>query len=142
MKSAGTLIFVFFLGVLVFGCAAPRDDLPRVDKKSRPVQSLTGDEISRLETGVEVRLLVTVKKRPGSNNCIELFANDDLKYEGDSKHAVSARFASEPSLIDSFERVAIVTGKMTFIKDAADTRETCGIVTGNIFEITEIEYPK
>lgn len=133
------IILILFFSIFALNCIKQKSHL---SNNSQTVQNLTGEQISRLDRDVLVRFPATIIKRYGSN-CIELFAQDDFKkYDGDGKHAIFSRFAFESSLDDWFEKSnnAIVSGKMTFVKDVTDTSKTCGIVTGNIFEITEIEY--
>jgi hypothetical protein len=137
--STVTVNFIIFLSIFALNCSTTQ----KADKNNdnRLVQNLTGDQISRLENGVLVRFPATLLKRVESN-CVELFAQDDFKkYNGDSKHAIISKLVFEPLQLDLREsKVAVVTGKMVSVRDANDTSETCGIVTGKIFEITDIEY--
>lgn len=137
-----TAVSMFFLSVFVFNYLKSHNRLSESRNNYLPVRNITAEEISRLEYNILVRFPAKLIKRSGSS-CIELFTQDNFKkYNGDPKHAIFSRFVFEPRSADWFEKSseAMVTGKMTFIKDAADTSSTCGIVTGRIFEITEIEY--
>ncbi len=136
------VILILFLTIFAFNCAKQEHRSSENYNNSRTVQNLTGAQISQLDAGVTVRFPATLVKGFGSS-CIELFAQDDFKkYDGDGKHSIYSRFAFETNFYDWFPKSndAIVTGKMIFVKDAADTSKTCGVVTGHLFEITEIEY--
>ncbi|HSK71670.1 MAG TPA: hypothetical protein VK892_08250 [Pyrinomonadaceae bacterium] len=136
------LVLILFLSIFAFNCMKQENDLSDTHKNSLTIQNLTGEEISQLDNGVTVRFPARLVKRYRSN-CIELFTPDDFKkYNGDGKYAIYSRFAFEPPWSDWFKRSndAIVTGKMKNVKDVADTSKTCGIVTGQIFEITDVEY--
>lgn len=140
--SITVVILLIFVMIFALNCKSQKNSLSVMNKTPQPVQNLNGEGISRLDNGVIVRFSATVVKQSGSN-CIEVFAQDDFKkYNGDGKFAIFSRFAFEPRSIDSFEgsKNAIVTGRMTAIRDSADTNKTCGIYTGQLFEITEIEY--
>jgi len=140
--ASASLILILFLSILAYNYLKSKNRPLESNRNSQPIQNLSGAEISRLNNDVTVRFPATLVKRFGSN-CIELFSQDDFKkYEADSKHAISSRFAFEPHLADQFWRTnnVIVTGKMTFLRNVSDTTKTCGIFTGHIFEITEIEY--
>lgn len=131
----------FFLGIFAFNCKNWQEYPPERVKNSQSVQNLTGEELSRLDKEVTVRFPAILIKRTGTN-CIELFASDDFKkYNGDGKYSIFSRIAAASNLPDTFEEreEVIVTGKMTFIKNIADTSKTCGIVTGKLFEISNIE---
>ena len=70
--------------------------------------------------------------------------DDFEKYNGDGKFAIPSKLVFEPTFVASIYWVdvvkeVVVTGKMMFVKDATGTSETCGIIAGNIFEISEIE---
>lgn len=141
MLSTTTIVLILFLSIFAFNCTKQENHLSETYKDSQAVQNLTGDQISQLDNGVTVRFPAMLVKQFGSD-CIELFAQDDFKkYNGDGKFAVPSRLALDSNLSDPFEerKNVIVTGKMTFVKDVSDTSETCGIVTGKIFEITKIE---
>jgi len=134
-------ILILFLTVFALSCQTTEHRSVRNDD-SPPVQTLAGDEISRLDDDVIVRLTATLVKRY-KGNCIELFAQDDFnEYSGDGKYAVPSRLAFAPLSADlSTEgKAVVVTGRMRFVRDAYDSSKTCGIVTGKIFEITAIEY--
>jgi hypothetical protein len=136
------VILILLLSISTFSCIKQENRSSDTYKNSQTVQNLTGEQISRLDNGVTVRFPARLVRRFGSN-CIELFAQDDFKkYEGDRKYAIFSRFAFEPSSFDWFERNngVIVTGKMTFVRDVKDTSKTCGVVTGQIFEIIDVEY--
>ena len=134
----------FLLLVVVFGlnCSDQKNESSMTNKTSQPIKNLTIEEIPQLEYGKIVRFPATLVKSLG-NDCIEIFVQDDFeKYNGDSKNAIFSRLGSEEESWWWFfgSRKAIVTGKMTFIKDSPDPEKTCGTVTGQFFVITEIEY--
>ena len=123
-----------------FGCATSQNLPAGNPRHSLQTQNLTGTEILKLNSDEMVQFPATLVRR---NSCIELFAQDDFrKFNGDGKFAIWSRFAdgSIPNQPLDESRDAIVTGKMTFVKDVPDTSKTCGIATGYVFEITEIEY--
>lgn len=136
------VISILLVSLLPFSYKKQESLSSDTHKNSQTIQNLSGEQISQFDNGITVRFPARLVKRFGSN-CIELFAQDDFKkYEGDGKYAIYSRFAFEPSSFDWFKRKndVIVTGKMTFVRDVTDTSKTCGIITGQIFEITEIEY--
>jgi hypothetical protein len=142
LLSNTNVILIFCIFIFTLNCSNQKNELNATNKTSEPVQNLTGEEISRLDNGKIVRFPATIVIN-SETDCVEIFAQDDFKkYNGDGKHAIFSRFASEPNSSDWFSRSkkAIVTGKMILIKNAIDTSKTCGIYTGQLFEITEIEY--
>ncbi|MEP6703785.1 MAG: hypothetical protein ABJB34_03170 [Acidobacteriota bacterium] len=113
--------------------AAKTNDIP-------PVQNLAAEYISRLRNDIIVRFPAVLVNKPGSD-CIELFAQDDFnKYRGDGKFAIFSTF-EKGRVLPQFagSRKGVITGKMTFVRDVPDTTKTCGIVTGQLFEISEVE---
>jgi hypothetical protein len=134
----GTLL-ILVVSIFLDCCPTSQDHSVRTSD-SHPIQNVT--DISRLQHGLVVRFPATVRTRFGSN-CIELFTPENFKkYDGDPKWAVSGRFLSESGFMDGLNgtRNAIVTGKMTFVRDETGTGGPCDIVAGQIFEITDIEY--
>jgi hypothetical protein len=142
VSATPVVILIVFAGLFALNCADRKNNLSVTNKTSQPVQNLTGEELSRLDIGKIVRFPATVVNS-SENGCVELFAQDEYqKYNGDSKFAIRSKFAAESKPDQRFwgSKNAIVTGKMNFVKDSTDTDKTCGINTGHIFEITEIEY--
>ncbi|HEX8249513.1 MAG TPA: hypothetical protein VF599_15140, partial [Pyrinomonadaceae bacterium] len=133
------IVLILFSSVFAFNCTKQEN---RSTGNSQTIQNLAAEQISGLANGITVSFPATLVKQSESN-CIELFAQDDFKkYNGDGKHAIFSRFASESRLADLFEgenNSVVVTGKMIFVKDSTDISKTCGITTGQLFEITEIE---
>lgn len=140
--SIELLVLMLFLTFFASDCAKQQNHDSVADKNSQSLQTLDEERISQLQNGVTVRVPAILVKADESN-CIKLFTPDEFKkYDGDWKWAVSSRLASDSDLSDSFaqRKEVIVTGKMIFVKDVADTSKSCGIVTGQIFEISDIEY--
>jgi hypothetical protein len=106
----------------------------------RPVARLNGSNISSTPTGVTVTFGAIVVDKP-REKCIELFTPDEFeRYGNDPKWAISSTLGFKPGLFDRLpdKRKAKVTGKYVFVRDAHDG--PCGVITGNLFEIGEIEY--
>jgi hypothetical protein len=74
-------------------------------------------------------------------NWIEIFNESDyIKYNGDRKWAIASRLvANAHSTPFEAGKKYLVTGKMTRVKNVADTSKSCGIVTGKLVEIIEIQ---
>lgn len=130
-KNRIVLILLFF--ILGAGCSTQRALLT----ESRDLPSnVTGGEISRLKEGEVVTFAAILGKR--ENSCVEVFVPEEYrKYRGDGKWALSSRFAFDPPEIAEGTSV-VVTGKVTFVRDSDDSRITCNIVTGNLFEIEDL----
>lgn len=139
LTIAAVTVFVL-LGTYIFLYMSGRNFLAADTTRDVPIYDLSGEEISRLENGKIVRFPATVIQR-GEDSCIELFANDDFnEYGGDGKHAVLSRLAEGRRFDRLGEHTSgVVTGNMIFVRVAAGDINTCGIVNGNIFEITDIE---
>lgn len=104
-----------------------------------PLSKLSGSQISETSQDVIIRFEAVVVNR--GERCIELFTPDEFeKYNGDPKWAISSRLGFEPGLLDRLPGSgrAIVTGRYVFVRDVHDG--PCGIVTGMLFEISEITY--
>lgn len=136
-----SFLIILSLCIFVCNCAKTENRTDKLNKDYRSVQSLTGEEISQLKIDETVRFPAILVKRD-KGDCVELFtAKDFSKYNGDSKWAILSRLALNSNLSDSFDEKTemIVTGKMIFVKGVADTSKTCGILVGNLFEISNIE---
>ena len=139
------LFVVFVVLARVAGCLIAYSHLskPRhlgTDMSSIPVSKLSGSEISQTEPNVNIRFEAVVVNSEG-RKCIELFTPDEFqKYDGDSKWAISSILGFEPGLFNRLRESgrAMVTGRYVFVRDVHDG--PCGIVTGQLFEISEIEY--
>src|SRR5215203_6294620 len=128
------LVLLVISGSLVFLTISPNG------LDSTPVTDIDPNGLSSQTSGGVVRFPATVVTRHGYD-CVELFTRENfIKYNGDPKWAASARFAFEPGISDWFRstgqtdsnREALVTGKMTFVRDVANG--PCGIVAGQLFE--------
>lgn len=128
--------------LISFGSGCPHKQTRVAEKTDdfKAIQDLSGQQISRLKSGVTVRFPARLVTR--IDDCIHMFAQDDFHdYGSDEKFAIPSKLVFTPSSdlsLDGSDRV-VVTGAMTFVKDEENTRGTCDIITGNIFEISKIE---
>lgn len=141
MKNKFPEIAILLITIILFtfGCWKSQSQLTKSEANHQQVKNISANEISQLENGVTVQF-PAILKQGAETNCIEIFNEDEFKkYNGDLKWAVLSRFASD-SRSTSFEegKKVLITGKMTLVKGVSDTSKTCGIVTGQLFEITEI----
>jgi hypothetical protein len=127
------------LSLMMFGC---QRDPTLVSGNTVERKDLSGEEISRLDKGVLVRFRARLRRPRTEDKCIELFTPDDFsRYNFDGKYAITSTLLvtpESPDLVDGSKEV-VVTGKMTFVRDVEDTNHSCGGITGNLFQITEIE---
>ena len=137
------LLAVWVVTVLVILPSCTRNrEIGQVDKDSAsiPVSRLSGSEISQKPSGVSLKFEAIVVNRP-SQKCIELFTPDEFeKYEGDPNGRVSSALGFELAILETLpeKSKATVTGRYVFVKDLHEG--PCGIVTGHLFEISDIEY--
>jgi hypothetical protein len=139
-----SVFFISFIGILSFGCIKFQTEAIQISDNNIPVIDPSGDDISTLEIGKLVKFPAVLVRSIGSS-CVELFIEDEYKkYDGDGKWAITAKFQKEPSFLSRLfgSKTVMVKGKMTIVKDSKDTSNTCGIGTGNIFEIIEISELK
>ncbi|HRH45075.1 MAG TPA: hypothetical protein PKY82_25785 [Pyrinomonadaceae bacterium] len=143
MKKTITLfvaVFAFSIGVLAYYVLKPIKQSSANTAEFQNFRNTLEFNVSNLEVGETASFRAILVKTPGTN-CIELFSPADYKkYHGDSLWAATAKLAIEPRLLflSWWNKEVIVTGKMTRILNSKETSETCGIVTGNIFEISSI----
>lgn len=127
--------------VIVGSCCSTSPTKSGTERRSnQPVQQITGDQLSSLPDNQHVRFsAVLVEKR--SRNCVEIFVGDDYKtYGGDGKFAIFSRRADHVGAGRPEEpRQVVVSGHMILVKGSTDPEENCGINTGKVFEITDIE---
>jgi hypothetical protein len=138
MKKKLFLIVVIL--VLLAGCVLAYIGLNQTDTGSIPVSKVSGSEISQTPPNVTLRFEAVVVNRQ-RKKCIELFTPEEFeKHGGDSKWAISSTLGFEPGLFTQLRESgnAMVTGRYVFVRDVHDG--PCGIVTGKLFEISEIEY--
>jgi hypothetical protein len=105
-----------------------------------PISVRSATDISATPVGRPIRFEAVIVDRPG-NKCIDVFLPDEFeKYEGDGKWAIQSRLQPQLSGFGHPEGMSrgIVTGEYAFVRDIQDG--PCGIVTGHIFEISNIEY--
>jgi len=133
LRDMGFAALVAILGTS--GCGGQQSE----SRKSVRHGNLTGDEISRLKIGETVEFPAVIGRLSG-NNCLEAFVPDEYeKYNGDGKWSVSSRLGTPVSSSGLSEgKRVVVVGSMARIKDSEDPVKTCGIVTGNLFEISAI----
>ena len=133
--------FAFSIGVLAIYVFKPIKLSSANTSEFKNLQNTSEFNVSNLMEGETASFRAVLVKYPGTN-CIELFNPTDYKkYNGDSLWAATAKFAVEPRtlFLQGWRKEVIVTGKMTFVRNSTDTAKTCGIVTGQIFEIFEIK---
>jgi hypothetical protein len=134
------LLVLFPACLLAFSCSGHDSRHFGTNMGSIPVSKLSGSAISQTEPNVTVRFEAVVVSRE-TGKCIELFTRDEFKkYDGDPKWTISSRLGFEPGNFNSLRESgdAMVTGKYVFVRGVNDGQ--CGIVTGRLFEIDEIEY--
>lgn len=112
----------------------------RTDNSPTPISDVRGAGISSTPTNIQMRFEAVIVNRP-KDRCIDVFIPDEFeKYNGDVKWAISSDLGFDPGLFDRVRDSGrgIVSGKYVFVKDAHDG--PCGVVTGKLFEIDEIDY--
>jgi hypothetical protein len=138
--TIGGLIVLLVLCVIIYSFLTRRMEQRQTNRSSISTSDLNGSEISSAPINVQIRFEAVIVNRP-ENRCIELFIPDEFeKYAGDPKWAISSTLGFQPGLFDQVPEggKGIVTGKYVFVRDVHDG--PCGLVTGELFEIDEIEY--
>jgi len=132
-----TKLLLLILSILVLSiCCEKRQPASSDAVKLAP--DVTGNEISQLPDGHTVSFQAVLGRELGKN-CVEVFVPSEYKkYSGDAKWAILSRLAIDAPYFTEGRNVT-VTGKMAFIRDSPDSRKTCGIVTGQLFEITKLD---
>jgi hypothetical protein len=105
-----------------------------------PISKVNWSAISKTPVGVMLRFEAIVIQRRGQK-CIEIFNADEFeRYSGDPKWAIPARLGFDLGFFQTLpvNSRAAVTGKYVFVRDVHDG--PCGIVSGQLFEISGIEY--
>jgi hypothetical protein len=120
-------------------CVNSRNDTMQLEDNNAQVTNLSIDQISNLEIDKIVNFYAILVKSVGKN-CVELFTENEFKkYNGDGKWSITSKFNDNPRFANfSFgSKPVMVTGRMLLVNDSKDTTKTCGIVKGNIFEISD-----
>ena len=143
MKYNFPTIFITLIAniLLISSCQKSQIQTAKnVDNNQQQIQNINAIDISRLDNAVMVQFPAVLKKGLEAN-CIEIFSEDEFKkYDGAGKWSVPSRFAADARSTSFVEgKKVLVRGKMIFVKDVSDTSKTCGIVTGQLFEITAVQ---